>query len=283
MVDRAYGIKQSDFLVQTSVPSGSSLGIFNNGVNYQITYASFLSGLGVTGTIVQAGAVTGTPVLDVAGTVNKIRTLENGSGITCNVSAQNGITVAHNFTVNATGAPLMLNTTATSPTFASLVAGTGISLASASSTITITNSTASAQARGQVYMQGNATATVIASTATPVLVAGTWTVDLSTNMTPTTAGRITYTGTTTQVLTINAALSINPAAGAAQNIQAYLYKNGTAIAGSRIESIISTGVYLSVPLVYQISMATNDYIEIYVQNSTATNNITVSRAVLSIN
>jgi hypothetical protein len=283
MVDRAYGIKQSEFIVQTSVPSGSSLGIFNNGVNYQITYASFLSGLGVTGTIVQDGDVTGTPVLDVQGTVNNIRNLEDGSGIVCNVSASNGITVAHNFTVNATGSPLMLNTTAASPTFASLVAGTGITLAAASSTITITNSTAADQARGQVYMQGNATATVIAATGTPVLVAGTWTADLSTNMTCTTAGRITYTGTTTQVLTINAALSIDPAAGTTQNIQAYLYKNGTAIAGSRIESIISTGVYLSVPLVYQVSMATTDYIEIYVQNSTATNNLTVSRAVLSIN
>ena len=283
MVDRAYGIKQSEFLVQTSVPAGSSLGIFNAGVNYQITYASFLSGLGVTGTIVQDGDVTGTPVLDVAGTVNNIRNLEDGSGIVCNVSASNGITVAHNFTVNATGSPLMLNTTAASPTFASLVAGTGISLASASSTITITNTVAASQARGQVYMQGNATATVIASTATPVLVAGTWTVDLSTNMTCTTAGRITYTGTTTQVLTINAALSLDPASGSNQNIQVYLYKNGTSIAGSRIEAKINNAEHLAVPLVYQISMATNDYIEIYVQNSTATNNITVSRAVLSIN
>ena len=282
MVDRAYGIKQSEFLVQTSVPAGSSLGIFNNGVNYQITYASFLSGLGVTGTIVQDGDVTGTPVLDVAGTVNNIRNLEDGSGIVCNVSAQNGITVAHNFTVNTTGSPLMLNTTAVSPTFVSLVAGTGISLATASSAITITNSTAAAQARGQVYMQGNATATVIASTGVPVLVAGVWTADQTTNTTCTAAGRITYTGTTTQVLTINAALTINPVAGAAQNIQAYLYKNGSAIAGSRIESIISIGAYMAVPLVYQVSMATNDYIEIYVQNSTATNNLTVTRAVLSI-
>jgi hypothetical protein len=132
-------------------------------------------------------------------------------------------------------------------------------------------------------MQGNSTATVIASTATPVLVAGTWTVDLSTNATCTTAGRITYTGATTQILTINAALSLDPASGSNQNIQVYLYKNGSAIAGSRIESKINNSEHLAVPLVYQISMATNDYIEIYVQNSTATNNITVSRAVLSIN
>jgi hypothetical protein len=283
MVDRSYGVRQSQFIEETSVPAGSSLGFFNAGYNYQITYANFLSGLGVTGSIVQDGNVTGTPVLDVSGTVNNIRNLENGAGIACSVSAENGITVAHNFTVNATGSPLMLNTTALSPTFVSLVAGTGITLTAASSTITITNTQAVAQVRGQVYMQGNATATVIASTATPVLVAGTWTVDLSTNATCTTAGRITYTGTTTQILTINAAISLDPVSGSNQNLQVYLYKNGAAIAGSRIESKINTGEHLAVPLVYQISMATNDYIEIYVQNSTATNNITVSRAVLSIN
>jgi hypothetical protein len=283
MVERTYGVRQSDFEALTSVTPGSYFGFFYNGYNYKITYANFISGLGVTGTIVQDGDVTGTPVLDVSGTVNNIRNLENGTGIACSVSAQNGITVAHNFTVNATGSPLMLNTTALSPTFVSLVAGTGITLTAASSTITITNAPAVAQVRGQVYMQGNATATVIASTATPVLVAGTWTVDLSTNATCTTAGRITYTGTTTQILTINAALSLDPASGSNQNLQVYLYKNGSAIAGSRIEAKVNNGEHLAVPLVYQISMATNDYIEIYVQNSTATNNITVSRAVLSIN
>ena len=283
MVERTYGVRQSDFEALTSITPGSYFGFFYNGYNYKITYANFISGLGVTGTIVQDGAVTGTPVLDVSGTVNNIRNLENGTGIACSVSAENGITIAHNFTVNATGSPLMLNTTALSPTFVSLVAGTGITLTAASSTITITNTPAVAQVRGQVYMQGNATATVIASTATPVLVAGTWTVDLSTNATCTTAGRITYTGTTTQVLTINAALSLDPASGTNQNLQVYLYKNGSAIAGSRIEAKVDSGDHLAVPLVYQISMATNDYIEIYVQNSTATNNITVSRAVLSIN
>lgn len=283
MVERTYGVRQSDFEALTTITPGSYFGFFYNGYNYKITYANFISGLGVTGTIVQDGDVTGTPVLDVSGTVNNIRNLENGTGIACSVSAQNGITVAHNFTVNSTGSPLMLNTTALSPTFVSLVAGTGITLTAASSTITIANTTAVAQVRGQVYMQGNATATVIASTATPVLVAGTWTVDLSTNATCTTAGRITYTGTTTQVLTINAALSLDPASGSNQNLQVYLYKNGSAIAGSRIEAKVDSGDHLAVPLVYQISMATNDYIEIYVQNSTATNNITVSRAVLSIN
>jgi hypothetical protein len=283
MVERTYGVRQSDFEALTSITPGSYFGFFYNGYNYKITYANFISGLGVTGTIVQDGAVTGTPVLDVSGTVNSIRNLENGSGITASVSAENGVTLAHNFTINSTGSPLMLNSTALSPTFVSLVAGTGITLTAASDTITITNAPAAAQVRGQVYMQGNTTATVIASTATPVLVAGTWTVDLSTNATCTTAGRITYTGATTQILKINAALSLDPASGSNQDLQVYLYKNGSAIAGSRMEAKINTNEHKEVSLVYQISMAINDYIEIYVQNSTATNNITVSRAVLSIN
>ena len=81
MTDRAYGVKQSDFTQQNSILSGSYLGFFANGYNYKISYSNFLSGLGVTGTIVQDGAVSGTPVLDVQGTVNNIRNIEDGSGI----------------------------------------------------------------------------------------------------------------------------------------------------------------------------------------------------------
>ena len=282
MTDRTIGVRQSEFIQSTAIPANSYLGIWNNGINYKMAYSDFMAGLGVTGTIVQAGAVTGTPVLDKQGTVNNIRNIENGSGIYTEVSASNGITIKHNFTVNASGYPLMLNTTATSPTFVSLVAGTGITLAAVGSTVTVTNSVAAAEARGQVYMQGNATATVIASTSVPVLVAGTWTVDLQSQMTGTTAGRLTYTGTTTQYMRVNAALSLDPISGANQDLQVYLAKNGTVIAGSRIETIVTHLAHQAVPLTWQLQMATNDYIEIFVQNLTATNNITVSRVVLSI-
>jgi hypothetical protein len=282
MPDRTYGIRQSEFVEQTAIPSGSYIGIWNNGINYKMAYGNFMAGLGVTGTIVQAGAVTGTPVLDVAGTVNSIRNIESGSGIYAAVSASNGVSVQHNFTVDATGKPLMLNQTTASPTFVSLVASTGITLAAVGNTVTIANASAAAEARGQVYMQGNATATVIASTSVPVLVAGTWTVDLQSQMTGTTGGRLTYTGTTTQYMRVNAALSLDPISGANQDLQVYLAKNGTVIAGSRIETIVTHLAHQAVPLTWQLQMAANDYIEIFVQNLTATNNITVSRVVLSI-
>ena len=280
MSDRAYGVKQSDFTAQTSIPSGSFLGFFANGYNYKISYTNFLSGLGVTGTIVQDGAVTGTPVLDVQGTVNNIRNIEDGAGIVTNVSAENGIEIAHNFTVDTTGEPLMLNISDPSPTFVSLVAGNGIDLSTVGDTIEI--SAQQAQLYGQVYMQGNSTATVVASTATAVLVAGTWTVDLSGSFTGTTGGRLTYTGSETQVVRVSAALSLDPTSGSNQHISVYIAKNGTTIAGSRQEAHISHGADMNMSTTWQLSMANNDYIEVFVQNATATNNITVSRAVLSI-
>lgn len=280
MSDRAYGVKQSDFTAQTSIPSGSFLGFFANGYNYKISYTNFISGLGVTGTIVQDGAVTGTPVLDVQGTVNNIRNLEDGPGIVTNVSAENGIEISHNFTVDTTGEPLMQNISDPSPTFVSLVAGVGIDIATSGTTIEISNQLAAIY--GQVYMQGNSTATVIASTATPVKVAGTWTVDIGSSFTGTTGGRLTYTGTETQVCRVETSLSLAPVSGANQHISVYLAKNGTTIAGSRQIAHISNGAEMNMSLTWQLSLATNDYIEVFVQNGTATNNITASRAVLSI-
>lgn len=280
MSDRAYGVKQSDFTAQTSIPSGSFLGFFANGYNYKISYTNFISGLGVTGTIVQDGAVTGTPVLDVQGTVNNIRNLEDGPGIVTNVSAENGIEISHNFTVDTTGEPLMQNISDPSPTFVSLVAGVGIDIATSGTTIEISNQLAAIY--GQVYMQGNSTATVIASTATPVKVAGTWTVDIGSSFTGTTDGRLTYTGAETQVCRVETSLSLDPVSGANQHISVYLAKNGTTIAGSRQMAHISHGAEMNISLTWQLSLATNDYIEVFVQNGTATNNITVSRAVLSI-
>lgn len=280
MSDRAYGVKQSDFTAQTSIPSGSFLGFFANGYNYKISYTNFISGLGVTGTIVQDGAVTGTPVLDVQGTVNNIRNLEDGPGIVTNVSAENGIEISHNFTVDTTGEPLMQNISDPSPTFVSLVAGVGIDIATSGTTIEISNQLAAIY--GQVYMQGNSTATVIASTATPVKVAGTWTVDIGSSFTGTTGGRLTYTGAETQICRVETSLSLDPVSGANQHISVYLAKNGTTIAGSRQMAHISHGAEMNMSLTWQLSLATNDYIEVFVQNGTATNNITVSRVVLSI-
>ena len=175
MVKRADGRKKSDFVAQDTVLASSFMDYFVNNTNYRISYNNFVSGLGVTGSIVTVGSGTGTPVLNVDGTINKIRNLENVSGIVTSVSASDCAVISHNFTAAANGFPVLLNTTAASPTIASLVAGSGISLSAVNSTgIQITSIADVTNA--QVSMHGNSTATTIATQNVGVKVAGTFVV-----------------------------------------------------------------------------------------------------------
>ena len=155
MAGNSQGRKKSEFIQQGTVLANSYLDYVVNGTNYKISYDNFVANLGVTGSIVQDGAVTGAPVLDVDGTVNRIRTIENGSGVNANVSAENGIKLSHNFVNDGTGTPLFLSTTADQPVFASLVAGNGISLTSTDNYVTIAQEGIAEYAN--VHMHGNAT------------------------------------------------------------------------------------------------------------------------------
>ena len=278
---RAQGRKISQFVAKTTISgSNSYLNYIIDSTNYRIAYTDFVNGLGVTGTIVQAGAVTAAPILDTQGTVNNIRGIENGSGIAANVSASNGVEIKHNFTVDATGSPLMLNTTATSPTFVSLLAGSGITLAAAGNVISISANDDLAYAES--YLQGNSTATVIASTATPVLIAGTWAFGVNTGFTQTSAGRFTYNGSTTAVMTIHASITLDPVSASNQNLSLYVAKNGAVISETRISASIAAGLTQNLALSTNQSFATNDYVELFVRNSTTTDNILVSSALFGI-
>jgi hypothetical protein len=277
MVDNSDGRKKSNFVAKTSVTAGAYMDFFVNSTNYKISYADFLSGLGVTGSLETLGAVSGIAILDVSGTVNRIRNIENGSGIIASVSASQGCEVAHNFLSDGTGHAVFKDITAAQPTFASLVAGTGISIATTDNYITISK-VADTIVDGLVSMQDNATATTIAVTSTPVLVAGTWVSQKTSTVTATTAGRLTYTGGTAIDIKIDASISLAPSSASAQNLSLFIAKNGTVIAGSEISSVVTTAVEQSLSTSWVLSFATNDYVELFVQNDTSTDNIVVSRA-----
>jgi len=163
-----------NFVAKTSVDAGSYVDYFVNGTNYKISYDNFVSGLGVTGSIVSEGPGVATPILDIDGSVNKIRVIENGSGVKAELSPSNGVELSHNFTADVVGTPLFLNVLADQPVIASLVAGAGISITSTDNYLTINSEEASEYAT--ITMQGNSTATVISSTATAVKAAGTFVV-----------------------------------------------------------------------------------------------------------
>jgi len=278
-MDRSQGRKKSDFVAKTSVDAGAYIDYFVNGTNYKILYTNFLSGLGVTGTIVSEGDASGIAVLNVDGTVNKIRNIENGSGIIASVSANGGVKLQQNFTADTTGEPILRNITDDTPDIVSLVAGAGISIARTNNYLTISE-TANTILDGLVSLQANSTATTISVAGTAVIVAGTWVVQKSGVGSATTSGRITYTGSANQELVLDASLSIKTASASAQNVSVYLAKNGTIIAASRINAETDNTMEKNISVSWIETAAQNNYFEVFVANDTSTDNLIVSRAVL---
>jgi len=277
MAGNAQGRKKSEFIQQGTVLANSYLDYVVNGTNYKISYDNFVANLGVTGSIIQTGAVTGAPVLDVDGSVNKIRTIENGSGVLANVSAENGIKLSHNFVNDGTGTPLFLSTTADQPVFASLVAGNGIALTSTDNYITIDQVGVAEYAN--VSMHGNSTETVISSTATPVKVAGTFVVGSESGYTGDTTGRITHTGNTARHI-INAIISMTVASGTNHTVSMYIALNGSIVSTTKTTTTTSSGLYRSLATFANLELDDGDYVEIFVRNESTTDNLIVLDAII---
>lgn len=279
MVDRSQGRKKSDFVAKTTVESGAFMDYFVNGTNYKITYTNFLNGLGVTGSITQAGAATGTAVLDIDGSVNKIRNIESGAGVLASVSAQNGVEIKHNFSADATGAPLLLNVTDATPDIASLVGGSGINLTSTSNYVTID---AEAQPYAQVTVQGNTGATTISTAGTPVKGAATYVVGIQSGFTGDTTGKIVYNGTAARVAAVHVSATFSPVASNNQEIFIQIAKNGAVEAGSKITRKVDAAESANASSFFNVSLSENDFIELYIGNDTSTDNVVLIDAILGI-
>lgn len=194
MSNQSKGLKKSQFSGLTTIPADAYFDFVSNGTNYRIAATDFFAALGVTGTLEQAGDALGVPVLSTAGTVNKIRNIEPGSGISSSVSAENGVAISHNFQNGSGGVDLLTNIAAVSPILRALSAGTGVSLAISGETIEISSvsSNARIQTKTAAYTALN-TDRVILADAT----AGAFTVTL-----PTAASAYSATSETGQILVI---------------------------------------------------------------------------------
>jgi hypothetical protein len=128
---------------------------------------------------------------------------------------------------------------------------------------------------GEVYMEGNATATTIAVGSTFYKVAGTTTLGHAHEFDMPANNRLRYTGAFTRAAHIGCTLSVSSGT-ANQVIQCKIYKNGSAITGSLIETKLGSGGDVTSTAIHVMAeMATNDYIELYVANITAANDVTV--------
>lgn len=75
--------------------------------------------------------------------------------------------------------------------------------------------------------------------------------------------RLRYDGTETITTFIQASFATKQASGANKDVEWVLYKNGVAVVGSRVIRTLSTGTWGSISFSPVISLATNDYIELF--------------------
>ena len=136
-------------------------------------------------------------------------------------------------------------------------------------------------ARGMAYMQGNSTATVIVAQDVPVLIGGTWLSGAAESFGVSAAGRLTYTGLSAQVFDVDAVVSANAASGS-PDASLIIAKNGTVIAATRISDRLQNTHSIHLSTLWNLSLATNDYIELFIENNSNTVDITVTRAVLRV-
>ncbi len=120
--------KISNFTTLTTIPDTAFISYIDTGTNFKISKANFLNALGVTGTMEQLGDVSGTPILNKAGSVNNIRNLEDGPGIVTTVSPNQGALISHNFITGTAGQVVLANATDPQPIIRNMVGVNGISV-----------------------------------------------------------------------------------------------------------------------------------------------------------
>jgi len=127
----------------------------------------------------------------------------------------------------------------------------------------------------QYYMNGNATTTTISSIGVAVKVAGTTTSSSITQKFTNTDNRATYIGSLTRFFKVTASLSVE--SGNNNQIGVYIAKNGTLISESEVLGTTSgTGRGENIVAQTLVQLSENDYIEIFIENESSTNNITVT-------
>jgi hypothetical protein len=126
---------------------------------------------------------------------------------------------------------------------------------------------------GNYYMTNNATATTIIATNTPVKASGTTTANTINQKFTHTDNRLTYVGALIRDFQVTATVSLS--SGNNNLIGVYVAKNGTVIPSSEMYSTTSSGGKAeSITCQTILELNENDYIEIWVENNTATSDIT---------
>ena len=131
-------------------------------------------------------------------------------------------------------------------------------------------------------LNSNVTETVIASPATPVLVAGTFTIERDSQFTVTAAGRVTYNGERDITAPIDIVTSIESASGTNKDIKVFISLNGSVITNSAKSNRVGSSDPKNTTVIWQLTLSQNDYLEIWTENTSDTINLVVIDAVLRV-
>ena len=136
---------------------------------------------------------------------------------------------------------------------------------------------------GLLSLQGNAVNTVIASFGTPVLIAGTWVVERTSQFTGTTGGRLTYDGGKDITIPITGSITIVPVSGGAVNVSVEVAVDGVVIPNSKRTASASSGNPTSITVPWQEVLSTSGFGELFVTNEDSAVDLLVSSAILRVN
>lgn len=101
-------------------------------------------------------------------------------------------------------------------------------------------------------------------------------------VTEATTARITYTGTPTRLCSVFVNISISQSVGAARDLRIKLYKNGVAVAHTEVVITATSGEKHNINMHGLVSLATNDYLEVYAQNDGASGDVNIHTYVLQL-
>ena len=137
---------------------------------------------------------------------------------------------------------------------------------------------------GELYMIGNTVPTTFTGAGVYTKVLGTTTAGENERFTMSTDNRLTYIGLETANLFISASLSMSKSTSTAQDLRAVLYLDGTSPITSTTASvnIKNNADLVSATVQGFISLNTNQFVELWIENLTSKTNITVNTMNFSI-
>ncbi len=135
---------------------------------------------------------------------------------------------------------------------------------------------------GTLYMQQNATATVISQTLTYYKIAGTTTASSTNQRFNHANNRLTYVGAFSETFELKGTATLS---GSANNeIGIVVFKNGQEASEFEVRSTLNTGGRAeNISFFWVGTLSQNDYVEIYIENYTASSNVTVEDLVYIVN